>query len=463
MTTSATAIPEAAPWPQLLPGTELMGQAAGSGLRQAPYLVRRCDGQVVQLSPTLYELAGLMQNRDPAAIAAAAARELDVRVNPEQIARIAETKLAPLGLVRFRDGSTAPFQRRNALLALRFRVGVLPARVVNALGGVLAPLFWMPVVLSIVVALTACDVWLFSSKSVTGALSAVIQTPDLFLALFAVTVLSLAFHECGHAAACRYGGARPGRIGVGIYLVWPVFYTDVTDSYRLSRAGRLRTDLGGVYFNGLVSLTAAGLYLLNGYRPLLMVVASQQILMIEQFVPWMRLDGYHVVSDLIGVPDLFARIRPVIASLVPGHEPGRRVTELKPWARGVVTAWVLVAVMALVGMLAYAFGYAPRFIGQTWRSLNVQVDAISASIHHGQAVNVLNGTIGAFMLVLPFMGITLTYLLLCRAFGAALAARRCRRDLTLAPAREDSLDAATEVAAGLESPEKAPRLSLARG
>ena len=38
-------------------------------------------------------------------------------------------------------------------------------------------------------------------------------------------------------------------MGTGLYLVWPAFYTDVTDSYRLGRAGRLRTDLGGLYFN----------------------------------------------------------------------------------------------------------------------------------------------------------------------------------------------------------------------
>jgi hypothetical protein len=37
---------EAAVWPRLLPGTELIGQAAGSGLREPPYLVRRRDGQV---------------------------------------------------------------------------------------------------------------------------------------------------------------------------------------------------------------------------------------------------------------------------------------------------------------------------------------------------------------------------------------------------------------------------------
>ena len=88
-------------------------------------------------------------------------------------------------------------------------------------------------------------------------------------------ILSLAFHECGHARV-PVGGARPGRIGIGIYLVWPVFYTDVTDSWRLSKAGRLRTDLGGVYFNVLFALTAAGAFLATSYKPLLIVVDASK-------------------------------------------------------------------------------------------------------------------------------------------------------------------------------------------
>ena len=43
-------------------------------------------------------------------------------------------------------------------------------------------------------------------------------------------------------------------MGAGLYLVWPAFYTDVTDSYRLGRGGRLRTDLGGLYFNAIVAV-----------------------------------------------------------------------------------------------------------------------------------------------------------------------------------------------------------------
>ena len=76
--------------------------------------------------------------------------------------------------------------------------------------------------------------------------------------MLGLAVASMLFHECGHAAACRYGGARPGVIGVGFYVVWPAFYTNVTDAYRLGRAGRIRTDLGGVYFNAVFVL-AAGL------------------------------------------------------------------------------------------------------------------------------------------------------------------------------------------------------------
>ena len=45
---------------------------------------------------------------------------------------------------------------------------------------------------------------------------------------------------------------------MAVYVVYPAFFTDVTSSYRLGRAGRLRTDLGGVYFNALTigALTA---------------------------------------------------------------------------------------------------------------------------------------------------------------------------------------------------------------
>ena len=73
-------------------------------------------------------------------------------------------------------------------------------------------------------------------------------------------MLSAGFHEFGHAAAARTGRRTPGAMGAGLYLVWPAFYTDVTDSYRLGRGGRVRTDLGGLYFNAIVAVAVAGIW-----------------------------------------------------------------------------------------------------------------------------------------------------------------------------------------------------------
>ena len=48
--------------------------------------------------------------------------------------------------------------------------------------------------------------------------------------MLGLSLVSAVFHECGHATGCRYGGARPGVISAGIYLVSQAFFTNVTDS-----------------------------------------------------------------------------------------------------------------------------------------------------------------------------------------------------------------------------------------
>ena len=61
-------------------------------------------------------------------------------------------------------------------------------------------------------------------------------------------------------------------MGAGLYLVYPAFYTDVSDNYRLPRGARLRTDLGGFYFNMIFALGAMALYVASGQEFLLLIV-----------------------------------------------------------------------------------------------------------------------------------------------------------------------------------------------
>ncbi len=440
---------EATPNPSrlsLLAGTELIGRSAGSGLREPPYLIRRCDGQIVQLSELLYEIAGCMDGRPLGEIADRASHRTGVRITPDHVSYIAEQKLLPLGLLPLADGSTPHLQRRNVLLGLRFRAGIVPERAVNALAGPLRALFLPPVMIAALAALVACDVWLAGSHGVSAGLRTMLHHPALGLAMFALVILSLAFHELGHAAACRYGGARPGRIGVGIYLVWPVFYTDVTDSWRLTRSGRLRTDLGGVYFNALFALAAAAMALATGYEPLLIVVVSQQILILNQFLPWVRLDGYHVVSDLIGVSDLFARIRPVLRSVL-RRRRDPRISDLKPWARAGVTTWVLTTLIVLIAVLIMIVRGASGYIDTAWRSLLAQGGGVADGFRSGSVVDALNGALGIVMLLLPVAGITITYVLMCRRVGATLAMRGGRRTMvrTASTTRAQSVPAQAQI------------------
>src|SRR5919197_9767 len=260
---------------------------------------------MLQLSGLLYSVARHADGRrDAAAIAERVSADCRRRVSADNVRFLAERKLRPCGVLAAADGSSPRLERPDPLLALRFRTKVVPARAVRRITSVFLPLFLGPVVLGVVAAFLAGGAWLFMLHGIAPGLRAALYQPLLLVGLFACVVLATAFHETGHATACRYGGARPGVMGVGLYLVWPAFYTDVTDAYRLSRAGRLRTDLGGVYFNTIFILLTAAAYVATGFEPLLLVIPIQHAEILHQFLPFIRLDGYYIVSDLAGVPDM---------------------------------------------------------------------------------------------------------------------------------------------------------------
>jgi hypothetical protein len=160
----------------------------------------------------------------------------------EQVGYLITNKLLPLGVVAA-EGAPAAAPKANPLFALRARNTLLPARAANAAGVLLRPLFRWPVVLAVLAGVAAVDYWLFAVHGLGGGIGQILRNPADLLIVLGLSVVSALFHECGHAVGCRYGGARSGVIGVGMYLVWPSFFTNVTDSYRLSRAGRLNRTL----------------------------------------------------------------------------------------------------------------------------------------------------------------------------------------------------------------------------
>src|SRR2546423_11389411 len=123
--------------------------------------------------------------------------------------------------------------------------------------------------------------------------------------ILSVVVISAAFHELGHAAALHYAGGQIKGMGAGIYIVYPAFFTDVSDNYRLPRWKRVRTDLGGFYFNLIFALAIMGVYLLTGHEFLLLMVLMINLEILHQLLPFLRLHGYWTLADITGVPEFF--------------------------------------------------------------------------------------------------------------------------------------------------------------
>src|SRR4051794_14679703 len=219
-------------------GVELLGEVPGSGDRRPPALARRSDGQVVTLTPLLHQVLQAVDGRRTVAEVAQEVGAATGRlVRPDDVRQLVDGSLRPLGLIRSADGSEPRLRRANPLLALRLRRVVTDPSVTRRLSAPFAVLFTPLIVVPVVLGFIAVSAWLLFSQGLAAATAQAFGNPALFVAVVLLTVLSAGFHEFGHAAAARYGGATPGAMGMGFYLFWPAFYTDVTDSYRLGRGG----------------------------------------------------------------------------------------------------------------------------------------------------------------------------------------------------------------------------------
>jgi putative peptide zinc metalloprotease protein len=396
--------------PQLAAGIELIGEYKESGYREPPYIARRADGQTIQMPRLLYLVAEEVDGRrDYAAIAKRVTDRFGRGVSADNVRVLVEEKLRPLGILAQADGSSPELQKLDPLLALKFRAALVPERVVRAITTAFYPFFFPPVVAAVVGGVVAFDVWLFFVHGVARSTRELLYNPVLLLVVLGVIVLATALHEIGHATAARYGGAKPGVMGAGIYVVWPAFYTDVTDAYRLDRKGRLRTDLGGVYFNAIFILATAGVYFATGFEPLLVVILLLHFQMLQQFLPFLRLDGYYVLSDLTGVPDLFARIKPTLKSILPGQDEDPRAGQLKPWVRIAVTTWVVTLVPILLVTFGLVAFNAPRLFATAWDSFFVHLEKASDAFGDGAVLSGIAGGVQMTMLALPVVGIAASF------------------------------------------------------
>src|SRR3954471_10547120 len=128
-------------------GVKLLGDVHGSGYENGAALVRRADGQMVQLGPLMYALLECVDGRRSLdELAECMTAQLGKRFDAEHVQKLAE-KLARQGLLAGTEQNAPP--RRNPLLALRWKVLVSNPRATRLLTAPFAflfsPIFVVPV------------------------------------------------------------------------------------------------------------------------------------------------------------------------------------------------------------------------------------------------------------------------------------------------------------------------------
>ena len=125
-----------------------------------------------------------------------------------------------------------------------------------------------------------------------------------FIVLLSLFLISSFIHELGHASACRYYELEHGGIGFGLYLNFPVFYTDVSSIWKLSRKKRLLVNFAGVYFQLILLIPILLIYFFTFNSSLKYFIYIINFNFLLTLNPFLKFDGYWIVSDLLGVPNL---------------------------------------------------------------------------------------------------------------------------------------------------------------
>ena len=126
----------------------------------------------------------------------------------------------------------------------------------------------------------------------------------LFYFLIAL-VFTKILHELGHGVAAKYYGCRVPTMGVAFLVMFPVLYTDTTDSWRLSSyQKRIRIGAAGLLTELSIACIALFLwpFLPDGAmkNAVFMLAAVTWVTsLLVNLNPFMRFDGYYLLSDLV--------------------------------------------------------------------------------------------------------------------------------------------------------------------
>lgn len=249
-----------------------------------------------------------------------------------------------------------------------------PDRIVSAIEP-LVRFLWTPAFAGLYVAtlvLAALVTWIHGREILAHipALSIVHLAGGLAVA----AVIQTALHEMAHGLTCKhYGGTVPETGFLLILFFLPALYVDVSDAWLFRRRRhRVLVSLAGPMLDlGVAALAILAWRVMppSDLRAgLVLLAVASTISVVLNLNPLLRLDGYYVLSDLSGIPNL----RQSAVQFLAGGLRRRGVDadgaiDVTPRARGFLLLYAVLSVaymgfvLSILGRLV--LGWATRLAG----------------------------------------------------------------------------------------------------
>lgn len=193
---------------------------------------------------------------------------------------------------------------------IHFKQVIFKEHLTNIISAQLAWLFSTPTLIVLFLACAMLNLFYFIDNGNT--IKYQVQHNMFFdIVVFVFYMLSLIIHEFGHAAGTKAVGQNAKEIGFGFYLIFPVFYTDVTSVWNLRKRDRIIVNIGGVYFQLIVNSIAIIYVLISPHsiasECMRSLIFSNFLVIMISMTPFFRNDGYWILSDYWDIPNLLKK------------------------------------------------------------------------------------------------------------------------------------------------------------
>jgi putative peptide zinc metalloprotease protein len=133
---------------------------------------------------------------------------------------------------------------------------------------------------------------------------------DVLVFIFFMT-MPLSIHEFGHALTMKRYGGECHQVGFMLFYLSPAFFADAADAYLLEkRSERIWFSLAGVYSEALLCCIATYVWFFTPPGTavhdfaFLIFLFSGITGFLMNLNPLVRLDGYYILADLVGIDEL---------------------------------------------------------------------------------------------------------------------------------------------------------------